>query len=115
MISRIPYIGAVLAAVFIASISQLLLKAGANKNYATLIRQYLNPYVIIGYGLMVVSTLLFILAYHLGLGYKSGPVYEALAYPLILILSFLFLHERITPRKIAGNLIIVLGIIIFHL
>ena len=53
---------AVLAAVFIASVSQLLLKAGANKSYPTLIRQYLNPYVVFGYALMVLSTLLFILA-----------------------------------------------------
>ncbi|MBQ7487768.1 MAG: multidrug ABC transporter [Clostridia bacterium] len=115
MNNSLSSIGAVLAAVFISSVSQLLLKTGANKSYPTLIRQYLNPYVISGYGLMVISTLLFILAYHLGLGYKSGPVYEALAYPLILIFSFLFLHERMTPRKIIGNLIIVTGIIVFHL
>ncbi|MBQ8092000.1 MAG: multidrug ABC transporter [Clostridia bacterium] len=106
---------AVLAAVFIASVSQLLLKAGANKSYPTLIRQYLNPYVVFGYALMVLSTLLFILAYHLGLGYKYGPVFEALAYPLILVFSFLFLKEKLTVKKIAGNLIIVAGIILFHL
>ena len=41
--------------VLIASFSQILLKMGAAKNYPTFLRQYLNPYVISGYGLTFIS------------------------------------------------------------
>ena len=44
--------------VFIASVSQILLKISANKTYSSRIREYLNVYVIFGYGLLFLSTLL---------------------------------------------------------
>ncbi|MBQ9007975.1 MAG: multidrug ABC transporter [Clostridia bacterium] len=114
MINVLP-LAVALSAVCVASVSQLLLKSAANRTYPSLLRQYLNVYVIVGYGLMVLSTLLFILSYRLGLHYKSGPVLEALGYPLILIFSYLLFREPLTKRKIIGNLIIICGIVIFHL
>ena len=42
----------------VASLSQILLKKSAAKTYSSVIREYLNPYVIAGYGMMVLSTLL---------------------------------------------------------
>ena len=56
-----------------------------------------------------------ILAYRLGLNVKSGPILEALGYPIILVFSYLFFREPLTKRKILGNLIIICGIVIFHL
>ncbi|MBN2618550.1 MAG: EamA family transporter [Spirochaetales bacterium] len=100
--------------VFVASISQVLLKKSANNTHSSFIREYLNPYVIIGYFLFFASTILAILGYkHLPL--KFGPVLESLGYVFILILSIIFFNEKIGKNKIIGTLLIVLGIIIFSI
>ncbi|WP_418745620.1 EamA family transporter [Frisingicoccus sp.] len=100
--------------VLVASFSQILLKKSAGKKYDNFIKEYLNPYVIIGYGMMVGSTILTILAYR-GIAYKNGPVIESLGYILIMFLSYLFFKEPITKRKVLGNLLILLGIFIFYI
>lgn len=96
-----------------SSSSQILLKKSAQKKYDTFWKEYLNPYVVVGYGMMVLSTLLIILAYH-GTAYKNGPMIESLGYILILFLSYLFFKEPITKKKILGNLLVLLGIFIFY-
>ncbi len=100
--------------VTIASFSQILLKKSAAKKYDNVIKEYLNPYVIIGYGMMVCSTILTIYAYK-GVEYKNGPVIESLGYILIMILSYFFFREPVTKRKVIGNLLILLGIFVFYL
>ena len=100
--------------VLVASFSQILLKKSARRKYDNFIKEYLNPYVIIGYGMMVGSTILTILAYR-GIAYKNGPVIESLGYILIMFLSYLFFKEPITKRKVLGNLLILLGIFIFYI
>lgn len=97
----------------IASFSQLLLKKGAQNHYANVIREYLNVWVITGYALMVVSTLLTILAYR-GLDYKNGPIIESLGFAFVMILSRLFFGEKITGKKVLGNMLIFAGILIFY-
>lgn len=100
--------------VLVASFSQILLKKSAGRKYDNFIKEYLNPYVIIGYGMMVGSTILTIFAYR-GIAYKNGPVIESLGYILIMFLSYLFFKEPITKRKVLGNLLILLGIFIFYI
>lgn len=77
-------------------------------------KEYINPYVIIGYGMMVVSTIVTIIAYRV-VEYKNGPIIESLGYILVMILSRVFLTESITKKKILGNALILLGIIIFYI
>lgn len=108
------YILLLIFSVTIASFSQILLKKSAQKEYKSFIREYLNPYVIIGYGMMVVSTIMTILAYH-GVEYKNGPVIESLGYVLIMFLSFFFFQEKITKRKVLGNILVLLGIFVFYM
>lgn len=100
--------------VIIASFSQILLKKSAAKQYDNIIREYLNPYVIIGYGMMVGSTILTIIAYH-GIEYKNGPVIESLGYLLVMVWSFVFFKEPITKNKVLGNVLILLGILVFYM
>lgn len=100
--------------VIVAASSQILLKKSALKSHKNALREYLNPYVIVGYGLMVISTLLVVLAYR-GLDYKNGPIIESFGYPLIMVLSFFFFSEKITPQKIIGNALIIVGIAVFYL
>ncbi|MDE5853403.1 MAG: multidrug ABC transporter, partial [Oscillospiraceae bacterium] len=49
--------------VFVASISQILLKTSANKNHLSLFKEYFNLYVILGYILLFISTILTIVAF----------------------------------------------------
>lgn len=105
---------ALFAAVFVSSASQMLLKKGATIKYESTFREYLNPWVISGYGLMVLSTLCVIYAYR-GVAYKNGAIIESLGYLLIMFLSRLFFGEKITKKKLLGNLIILAGVLIFYL
>ena len=50
-----------------------------------------------------------------GMPYKYGAVLESLTYLYIMILSRVFIGEKLTKKKVLGNLIIVAGVIIFSL
>ena len=101
-------------AVIVSSFSQILLKKSARQEHASLIKEYLNPWVIIGYGMMVVSTLLIIAAYH-GLDYKNGPIIESLGYILVMVLSYVFFKEKVDRRKIIGYSLILIGVVVFYI
>lgn len=103
-----------LVSVTIAAFSQLLLKKSANRSHDSFLKEYLNPYVMGGYALLVVSMLLTIGAYR-GLAYKNGPIIESLGYILVMLLSGVFLKEKITSRKVAGTALILAGIVVFYL
>lgn len=105
---------ALFLAVVISASSQMLLKQGASKKYDSVVREYLNPWVISGYALMILSTLCIIYAYR-GVAYKNGAIIESLGYILIMLLSRLLFQEKITKKKLAGNLIILTGVLIFYL
>lgn len=107
--------GLMFLSVVVSAFSQILLKKSAKKTYATAIQEYLNPHVIIGYIMMFGATILTVLAYKFGLAYKNGPVIESLGYVLIMFLSLLFFGEKITWKKLLGNGLVILGILIFYL
>lgn len=100
--------------VLIASISQIILKIGSTKEYKSLIREYLNVYVIVGYMMMIVSTILTIFAFK-SLDYKNGPIIESIGYVFVMILSSIILKEKITKKKLIGNILILLGIMVFYI
>lgn len=108
------YFGLYVLSVVVASFSQILLKKSAEKEHASVIREYLNPYVIFGYGMLFVSMLLTIMAFR-GIEYKNGAIIESLGYVLVIVLSRLFFRERITRNKILGTCCILAGIIIYYL
>lgn len=101
-------------AVLISSASQMLLKKGASIKFESVVREYLNPWVIFGYVLMILSTLCVIYAYR-GVAYKNGAIIESLGYLLVMFLSRLFFDEKITKKKMLGNLIILTGVLVFYL
>lgn len=103
-----------LLSVLFSSISQILLKASAGKKHESFLREYLNPLVIFGYGLLLLSTLTTIVAYK-GMDYKNGPIIEALGYILVMALSVAIFKEKVGKRKIGGYILIVVGIIVFYL
>ncbi len=100
--------------VLIASFSQILLKKSAQKSYDSFIKEYLNPYVILGYGMMFVSMFLTIIAYS-GMEFTNVQIIEATGYIMVLILSYFFFKEKITGRKLLGMLFIFGGIAVYYL
>ncbi|MCI9384993.1 MAG: EamA family transporter [Lachnospiraceae bacterium] len=112
MISR--FMVSMFLSVVVASVSQVLLKKSALKKYDNVIKEYLNPYVIGGYGLLFGSMLLTVYAYS-GMDYKNGPVIESLGNVFVLVLGYFVFRERISFRKILGIACIMAGIVIFNL
>lgn len=113
MENNILYILIFLASVFVSSISQVFLKKSANRKYDTRIKEYLNPMVIMAYIFFFGSTILTIFAYK-GVPLSFGPILESSGYIYITILGFLFLKEKISLKKIIGNIFIVIGIFVFY-
>lgn len=100
--------------IFIASVSQILLKKSSNKKYDSFIKEYLNAYVISGYILLLISTIFTVVALK-GLDYNNIPIMESSGYLMVMVLSYFFLSEKITKKKVIGNIIILLGIIIYYI
>ncbi|MBR4719155.1 MAG: multidrug ABC transporter [Lachnospiraceae bacterium] len=105
------YVFIYIFSVFISSISQIILKSSANKKYDSRIREYLNPRVIIAYGIFFAATLITIFAYR-GIPMSVGPILETTGYLWISLLGYFILKEKISPRKLLGLIIVVTGIII---
>lgn len=63
------YLLCMLLSVSVASVSQILLKKSTCKSYDSVIREYLNPWVIGGYGMLFLSMIISIYAYS-GVDYK---------------------------------------------
>lgn len=101
-------------ALLISSFSQILLKKSAQKTYPSIIREYVNFYVICGYGMMFLSMFLTIFSYS-GLDFTNVQIVEALGYVVVLILSYFFFKEKITKRKLIGMAFILGGIIVYYL
>ncbi len=108
------YVSIYLVSVFIASISQILLKKSALKQYDHRWKEYFNRYVIVAYGLLFFSMFLTIFAYR-GVELKLGPVLETTSYLYVAVLSYIFLQEQISKRKKWGLALIILGIVVSNI
>jgi drug/metabolite transporter (DMT)-like permease len=100
----------------LSAISQLLLKTSADRYGSGRVfrRQYLNPLVIGGYGLLFIAMIIPLYALkHVDMKYAA--IFESLGYVFVMILSAVFLREKITRRIVIGNVFIVAGVIIFGL
>ena len=108
------YIILFLSAVFISSVSQIMLKKSANKTYESKLKEYMNPWVIIAYGLFFGATLVTVIAYKY-IPLSLGPILESAGYFFVTILGMVFLKEKVGKKKALGLLIILAGIIVFNL
>lgn len=98
----------------LSSFSQILLKKSAIRKMDSVIKEYVNPYVITGYAITAICMILTMFGYR-GVPLKYGAVLESLVYIYIMILSKFILGEKLSKRKIVGNVIIMMGVIIFSL
>ena len=103
-----------LGSVLISSVSQILLKKSADKTYDSRIREYLNPLVIIAYGMFFCSMLITMYCYRF-VDVSAGPILESAAYIFVAVLGAIFLKERFTKKKVIGMLVLFCGIALFSL
>lgn len=108
------YICIFLASVFLSSVSQIMLKRSAEKTYESCLKEYLNPLVILAYGLFFGCTLITMYALKV-VPLSMSPVLEASGYVFVAALSRIFLKERISKKKILGLGVIIAGILIYAL
>ena len=105
----------VIVSVLVAAGAQMLLKQGAKKEYASFVRQYLNPWVIGGYGIMGASLLLNIFCLGHGVQVKEVSIIESLSYLFVPVLSWIFYKESITWRKAGAIAAIMVGVVVFFM
>ncbi len=103
-----------IVSVLIASVSQIILKTSSGKTYDSFIREYLNPRVIIAYGLFFLTTFISLYAYKV-IPLSMGPILESTGYIWVAILSFVILGEKISKRKLTGLLVIIAGIVVYSI
>mgnify|MGYP002853504539 CR=1 FL=1 len=107
----IKYMLIMLTGTFVSSVSQIILKKAAQREYPNKLAEYLNPQVIIAYLIFFGATLCAVTAYRV-VPLSIGPMLEATGYIWVAILGRLVLGEHIGRRKALGLIVIVLGIII---
>lgn len=103
----------VVFSVLLAAFAQMLLKKSATISYDSIIKEYVNPWVVCGYGMMGASLLINIFAMSKGVMVKELGTIEALSYLFIPLLSWLFFKEKISARKALSIVLILVGIFIF--
>ncbi len=110
--TRLFYAGVLLLGVLISSVSQVLLKKAAQKQYESRIREYLNFPVIFAYALFFGTTLLSVFAYR-GIPLSWGPILESTGYLHITFLGVTVFHEKMNRRKIFSLMLILMGIAVY--
>ncbi len=100
--------------VLISSIAQVMLKAEANKEHESRIKEYLNPMVVTAYAIFFLSTFLTMYALkYVPLTYS--PIIEPLSYIFVPVIGVLVLKEKLSARRVLGIVIMLAGIVIFSL
>ena len=106
------YICIYVSSVLVASVSQVMLKKSADKVYKSRIFEYLNPLVIIAYGLFFISTFLTMYALKV-VPLSLGNLLESSGYIFVPVLSFFTLHEKMTKNMWIGSALIIAGILVY--
>lgn len=102
------------AGTFFSAVSQILLKQSANREYKHPIFEYLNWRVMLSYGIFAAVMLVNTYAYT-KVDMKYGAVIDTCSYGFVMLLSWLILKEKITAKKLWGNLLIMTGVFIYTL
>lgn len=101
-------------AVFIASVSQILLKQSAKTEHKHWIYKFLNWRVILSYTLLLATTIINVFAYR-GIELKVTPMIEATGIIWVTLLAVFFLEEKPSKRTMVSIVVTIIGIIVFAL
>ena len=94
--------------------AQIALKKTAVKEHESLIKEYLNAPVICAYAVFFMATFCSVYAYK-GIPLSLGPILESTQYLFVAVLSYIFLKEKLTKRRILGISVILCGVLICSL
>lgn len=108
----VKYAAILLFGVFISAVSQVLLKKATQKEYKSVIKEYLNPFVISAYVIFVLSTLLSVYAYKV-VPLSMGPILEATSYIYVTFFGVKFFKETMTKKKWCALALIITGIVVY--
>ena len=100
-----------LAASLVAALSQILLKKAANSRPVRFIAKFMNPLVLSGYFLLLISMTLNMLALRT-MPMKYIPLTTATGFFWVALLSYVLLGERPSQRKILGTALVMAGIVV---
>ena len=109
------YYFVILVAVLAAAGAQMLLKQGARMGYSPWWRQYVNGWVISGYGIMFAAMVVNIWCMHQGVCLKELSILESTSYLFVPLLAFFCFGEKMSRRKIIAIAVIIIGVIVFFL
>jgi len=99
--------------VFIAAVAQMMLKKSAASPHKSMWREYLNPWVIGGYILMLFSLISNVFVLGKGVLLKEMGAIGALSYLFVPMLAFFLFKEKFSKRQLIAITLIVLGSAIF--
>lgn len=108
------YVVIALIAGVLSAFSQILLKKSSGLVWSTKLKEYVNIYVVGGYAMLFACMIMMVIAYR-GLPFKYGAILESLVYLYVMILSKLFFKEKLTTKRIVGNVMIACGVAVFSL
>ena len=100
--------------VFIGTVSQVMLKKAAQREYPSRIREYFNPLVITAYFIFLGTTLISVFAYKV-IPLSMGPILESTGYIYATIFGVLIFKEQVNRRQLVGLGLILLGIAVYAL
>ena len=104
--------GILVTSTLVSSLSQVMLKKSAQKNYPSKLKEYLNPLVIIAYVLFFGCTFLSMYALKI-VPLSMSPILEASGYIFVAVLSFWFFREKLTKKQLLGMVMIIGGIVVY--
>lgn len=110
--SILPYALLCLLGVFLASVSQVMLKKAALHSYDKFWKQYLNPLVIGAYILFFIPTVLGVFAYR-GMPINLGVVLETTSYLYVTFFGVTVFKEKLNTRKVFALILIILGVLVY--
>ncbi len=103
-----------LTSIFIASISQVILKKSTFKHYDSVIREYINLPVILAYSIFLIANMMTVFAYS-AVPLSLGIALETTSYLYITFFGVVIFKEKLTKQKIFSLALIILGILVYAL
>lgn len=97
-----------------AACSQILLKTSSMRKHRHPVFEFINWRVLTSYGILFLTTMINMYAMRY-VAYKYVPVTGTISYAFVILLSSIFLKERIGRNKLLGMIFILGGIMVFDL
>lgn len=107
-------IGLFILGLLLSAFSHVPMKLSTRIKYKNRIAEYLNPLVLFAYFLCVMTTVCTVIAYRV-VPLSLGGVLATLEYIFVATIGFLFFKERISPRKMLGLVLIVIGALVYQI